>query len=69
MIDFFRRNGLFHMFLGLTLLAFGLLFLLSNYGFIPSVEWNKIWPLILIILGIVFLIKGQMPQERNANWL
>ncbi|MDP3741988.1 MAG: DUF5668 domain-containing protein [Candidatus Micrarchaeota archaeon] len=69
MFDLVRKSSLFHLALGLTLVVFGLLFLLSNYGVIPSVEWGKIWPIVLIILGLAFLIKGQMPQERTNNWL
>lgn len=69
MFDLVKRSSLFHLFLGLTLVVFGLLFLLSNYGFIPAVEWGKIWPIVLIILGLALLIKGQMPLERTGNWL
>jgi len=71
MFSFIHRSSLFHLTLGLTLLVFGLLFLLSNYGFIPAVEWGKVWPVILIVLGLAFLMKGQgqMPQHHDRSWL
>ncbi len=71
MLDFLNRSTHFNFFVGLTFIVFGLLFLLSNYGFIPAVEWNKVWPVILIILGATFLVKGQVykAKERPSNWL
>ncbi len=70
MLDFIGRSSTFNLFIGLSFIAFGALFLLSNYGFIPSVEWGKIWPLVLILMGFAFLLKGQMyVHERGRNWL
>ena len=70
-LGFIKRSGLFNMFIGLTFIVFGLLFLLSNYGFIPVLEWNKIWPIVLIILGATFLLRGQFYQQpdKDRNWL
>ena len=71
MFGFMHRSGLFNLFVGLTFIVFGLLFLLSNYGIVPAVEWNKVWPLVLVILGITFLLHGQFsnPPARDNNWL
>lgn len=52
-----------NIFLGITLVVFGAMYLLSNYGLIATVEWNKIWPLILVILGVVFIIKAYFTHE------
>ena len=70
-LGFIKRSSLFNLFLGLTLIVFGILFLLSNYGFIPVPEWNKIWPIVLIILGATFLLRGYLYQQpdKDRNWL
>lgn len=42
--------------LGMILVALGLYFLFEEFGFVP--DWfdvSKLWPIILIVLGIVFL--------------
>ncbi|MFH0713077.1 MAG: DUF5668 domain-containing protein [Candidatus Micrarchaeota archaeon] len=69
MFGFLARSSLFNLFLGVTLIVFGLLFLLSNYNIIPAMEWNKVWPIILVILGATFLLRGQVGQQRDSNWL
>lgn len=59
----FSQSKTLNVFLGLTFIIFGSLFLLSNYGVIPKVEWDKIWPLMLVILGVVFVIKAYFSSE------
>ncbi|MDH4222461.1 MAG: DUF5668 domain-containing protein [candidate division Zixibacteria bacterium] len=41
-------------FVGFILIGIGILFLLLNWGIIPSL--HKTWPVILIIVGIAFLL-------------
>lgn len=43
-------------FWGLSLLVVGFLFLLENIGIIKINVWNILWPILLILLGIWFLI-------------
>ncbi len=72
MLGFVKRSGYFNIFIGLTFIVFGLLFLLSNYNIIPALEWGKIWPIIFIILGLTFLIRGQLyshDREKERNWI
>ncbi|MBI4406377.1 hypothetical protein HY571_00500 [Candidatus Micrarchaeota archaeon] len=62
----FRRlgqNSLFNLSIGVGFVVFGTLLLLSNYGIIPNLDWNKIWPLVLIILGISFVLRSYMPPQ------
>ena len=40
---------------GLTLVAIGLLFLMSNLGLLPALEWRYVWPVALIALGVLVL--------------
>ena len=42
---------------GLSLTFIGLLLLLSNFGII-NVDWAKLWPLPLVIIGIAFTVAG-----------
>jgi uncharacterized integral membrane protein len=40
---------------GVIILAFGLFFLLQNFHIFPWLDWDKLWPVILIVLGLVVL--------------
>jgi len=51
-------------FAGIILLGLGILFLLSNWGIIPSL--GKTWPLILIIIGLAFLL-GMSGKEKGPT--
>ena len=46
---------------GLVLLGLGLLFLLSNFGYFPSGLWDRWWPLILIAIGLIILLRRPEP--------
>ena len=49
---------------GLVLLGLGLLFLLSNFGYFPSGLWGRWWPLILIAIGLIILLRRPEPAAR-----
>jgi len=42
-----------HYILGILLVGIGILFLLSNFGFI-EISWKYLWPLFLLVPGIIF---------------
>ena len=44
------------LFLGLVLVVIGLAFLANNIGF--TIEWGAVWPVVLIALGIVLLVRA-----------
>ena len=46
---------------GLVLLGLGLIFLLSNFGYFPSGLWGRWWPLILIAIGLIILLRRPEP--------
>ncbi len=60
-------------FTGFILLGLGVLFLLTNWGIIPSL--HKTWPFILIIVGLAFLLglggkvesSNQIPSEEGET--
>jgi phage shock protein C len=43
---------------GIILVALGLLFLFSNFNIFAWFSFFKLWPIILIIIGAIILIKG-----------
>ncbi len=51
---------------GLILFGIGCLFLASNLGFLPFPVWD-LWPLILIVIGLVLLIDRVTWRDRLAG--
>ena len=53
-------------FVGIIILGVGVIFLLSNWGIIPSM--HRAWPLILIVVGLAFLFgvgrKHKAPSQQ-----
>lgn len=47
--------------IGLLAILVGILFLLKNTGYITSLQWDIVWPIILIYLGIAAI-------ARNRCW-
>ncbi|MGB5138786.1 MAG: DUF5668 domain-containing protein [Candidatus Zixiibacteriota bacterium] len=45
------------MFVGLVILALGVLFLLENLGVLHGDIWEYLWPVAIIALGISILVK------------
>lgn len=41
----------------LMIIALGFLFLLNNYGILNSLELDRLWPLILIFLGLTIILR------------
>jgi len=42
---------------GWLLLILGILLLISNLGWFRMVDWERFWPLVLVVLGLYFLAK------------
>ena len=42
---------------GYLLIALGIVFLLSNVGAFRLIQWNYVWPLVLIGIGALFLVQ------------
>ncbi len=53
------------MFVGLVLIALGIIALLVKLGVLPGSIWGYAWPVILIILGLVLLF-GR--RHRRGFW-
>ncbi len=50
---------------GVVLIVVGLLFLASNIGTLPDVNFSRLWPLILLVIGAGKLIS---PSEDEGRW-
>lgn len=46
---------------GWLLIALGAVFLLANVGILRGVQWNYIWPLALIALGVYIVLQRSRP--------
>ncbi len=52
--------------IGVLILIIGLFFLLKNLGFITGAAWSILWPLLLIVIGLKFLIGKK--HRHWGNW-
>jgi len=43
--------------LGAGLVAVGIIFLLKNLGIMPTIAWDIIWPIILMVVGLTLIFK------------
>ena len=53
------------MFIGLVLIAVGVIALLVNLGVLAGSIWNYTWPAVLIIAGLLFIAR---PFGRRSGW-
>lgn len=54
---------------GVLSIAFGAVFLLSNFGYLPGNAFNmllRFWPLILIAIGLDIILRGRSPLVTGA---
>ena len=57
------------MFIGLVLLAVGILALLVATGVLPGSAWSYIWPVLLILAGISILVgRGKRRRYWRRMW-
>ena len=52
-------------FVGIIILGVGVIFLLSNWGIIPSM--HHAWPLILIVVGLAFLFGAGRKHKVSSQ--
>jgi len=43
-----------------ALIIVGAIFLLKNLGLLMTVNWDLVWPIVLIVIGILMLYKKRM---------
>lgn len=45
--------------LGAALIIVGIIFLLKNIGIMPEIAWDVVWPVLVIVIGVVMVFKGR----------
>ncbi len=62
-----RSNG--GLIVGVILIFLGALFLLNEYDLIPDWDFDRLWPLALVGVGIALIVAGQRKQPwHDPNW-
>lgn len=56
--DFHTNNNSSHMLVAIVLIALGVMFLLNNFGFVNAFSFNRLWPVFLVIFGLLILTKN-----------
>lgn len=46
--------------LAYALIVLGVIFLLKNLGLLVAVNWDLVWPIALIILGVIMIYKKKL---------
>jgi len=52
---------------GYLLMAFGLLALPLNLDIWPTLSWAKAWPVVMVMLGLVFLVKVSLCKRVSSE--
>ncbi|MFA6321898.1 MAG: DUF5668 domain-containing protein [Candidatus Buchananbacteria bacterium] len=42
---------------GIALVVIGAIFLMKNLGMIPGVNWDIVWPMAVLVIGIAMIFK------------
>lgn len=50
---------------GFLLAAIGLLALPINFGLIPGMEWALAWPLLIVFIGLVLVLRVNICRTQN----
>jgi phage shock protein C len=64
-----RRKSNAGIIFGMVLIFIGAAFLADEYNIIPDFDWDKLWPVVLVIIGGALIASGQKihPWE-TPNW-
>ena len=46
--------------LAIALIIIGAIFLLKNLGLLAAINWDLIWPIVLIAVGVLMLFKKKL---------
>ena len=54
---------------GVVLIIIGAAILIDNYDLIPDFDFDRLWPVVLVIIGGAFIISGQKKQPwEKHDW-
>ena len=64
-----KGNGNGRLIAGSIFIFFGTFFLLNEFNLIPYwVDFQNLWPVILIVIGLYTLAKAKIKEPWNENW-
>lgn len=52
---------------GVVLIIIGAAILIDNYDLIPDFDFDRLWPLVLVIIGGAFIVSGQKKQPWDKQ--
>jgi phage shock protein C len=52
---------------GAVLIIIGAAILIDNYDLIPDFDFDRLWPLVLVIIGCAFIVSGQKKQPWDKQ--
>ena len=54
---------------GVVLIVLGAIILIHNYDLIPDIDFENVWPVILVVVGAGLIVSGQVSQPwHKADW-
>jgi phage shock protein PspC (stress-responsive transcriptional regulator) len=54
---------------GTILIGLGTMFLINQLDIIPHIYWGRVWPVILIVIGLVFMFSRPKSEPwKEDNW-
>ncbi|RYZ97197.1 MAG: PspC domain-containing protein [Sphingobacteriaceae bacterium] len=64
-----KKNTKVGVILGAILIVLGIVFLLNNFNLIPDVDFDIVWPLIFVAIGVAFILSGRKKQPwEKQKW-
>ncbi|GAB2973789.1 hypothetical protein GCM10027049_04910 [Mucilaginibacter puniceus] len=64
-----KKKSNFSIIAGAALIVMGSFFLLDELNFIPDIDFGKLWPAILIVMGFGFIFsQGKKEPWEQDNW-
>lgn len=62
-----RTNG--GIIVGVVLILIGAAILIDNYDLIPDFDFERLWPVVLVVIGGALIVSGQQTQAwQNKDW-
>ncbi len=55
------------MFFGAIVSVIGIIFLLHNLGILEEDAWEIIWPIIIIMTGVIIFIRQFFPKQQHEH--
>jgi phage shock protein PspC (stress-responsive transcriptional regulator) len=70
-MDYFEANkkSTFGVIIGAFLILLGGVILANEYDIIPNIDWDRLWPVVLILVGASLIASGQLKKSWEKDSL